>query len=517
MNRWLYLLLHSADISSQEWYNHDPASNPFKMTYAHYVVMGGIAADITEYHNVLETITLTTDGVLFLAENGVFCRVRPSDIKDKSKADYIAKVLVCIQVLWLLGLVIERKVAQLPITMLELHTLVHVFCALAMYALWFQKPLSVQCPTSISYGRLEVGMVLFLLELHLAQRDTPSAARWSNANGKPLSGCHKVAGFIASKLAREDQTKRDPAIFLCLTESPENGERLRPPLLSMETVLTEQQAPGSVWSRADSQFADHEISNRSYKPAKGKSIFDVMPGQLLEGSIGFIDRDYVPSDYNYDTLSRYFCWVSISKKDIKRLQLVADAWKRVPSRHRRARNGYEIELLQHRLKMGNLLTCRIPNLNSRLFPTKNGPKSHVGLLIAILPTLYGAAHLLALYGRFPTDLERHLWKGSCCYLSGVSIVAGLIPACLNLRDDIDRDRIGYRHGRRIAERAFAFAAPAIEMMAKFLFKLLVLLVVMVYFVARVFIVVEAFISLRRLPIGAYVLPERNIMANIPHF
>lgn len=112
--------------------------------------MGGMAADVRDLHNTLERVTFTPEGILFLAQHGHFCEVYRTDIEDKSKADILAKSLVCMQVLWPAGQALERKIAGLPTTLLEIHTIVHVFCALLMYCLWFQKPLNVQDPTIIN-------------------------------------------------------------------------------------------------------------------------------------------------------------------------------------------------------------------------------------------------------------------------------------------------------------------------------------------------------------------------------
>lgn len=44
---------------------------------------------------------------------------------------------------------LARKVHGYPLTLLELHTLVHVICAFAMYGLWFRKPLEIYEPTVV--------------------------------------------------------------------------------------------------------------------------------------------------------------------------------------------------------------------------------------------------------------------------------------------------------------------------------------------------------------------------------
>jgi hypothetical protein len=95
----------------------------------------------------------TTNALLLLAQHGHFIGLSRETISDKSKANclyklisslsndlltslVLAKGLVCLQVLWVAGQAIERKLAGFPISLLEFHTLVHVFCALVMYTLW---------------------------------------------------------------------------------------------------------------------------------------------------------------------------------------------------------------------------------------------------------------------------------------------------------------------------------------------------------------------------------------------
>lgn len=84
------------------------------------------------------TIILTTHGAQKLAERGVWFYVTESTIKDKSKANTIQKALVLCQVSWMFLQCIFRKVYGLPITILEVHTLVHVSCACLMYAFWLK-------------------------------------------------------------------------------------------------------------------------------------------------------------------------------------------------------------------------------------------------------------------------------------------------------------------------------------------------------------------------------------------
>jgi hypothetical protein len=81
---------------------------PYDLMMGYYIVMGGCAIsppDSTSAQDNNERAsnrTLTREGIKELAENGVFLRVDPKQIEDKSKADILAKFLVCFQVFWML-------------------------------------------------------------------------------------------------------------------------------------------------------------------------------------------------------------------------------------------------------------------------------------------------------------------------------------------------------------------------------------------------------------------------------
>ena len=103
------------------------------------------------------------NGLAFLAKHGHFVKMPDAAIRDKSKADMLVKSLVCIQVGWMLVQTVSRKIAGYPITLLEVHTLVHVACAISMYGLWFEKPLDVQDPAWVDASEFEDLLALMLV------------------------------------------------------------------------------------------------------------------------------------------------------------------------------------------------------------------------------------------------------------------------------------------------------------------------------------------------------------------
>ena len=100
--------------------------------------MGGFLYDIENLADNLGLMTLTPRGVIALAGQGQFVDISTEDIREKSKADVFTKSLVCVQVSWMVIQCIARKAAGYPLTLLEIHTMVHVVCALTIYVLWWK-------------------------------------------------------------------------------------------------------------------------------------------------------------------------------------------------------------------------------------------------------------------------------------------------------------------------------------------------------------------------------------------
>ena len=70
-----------------------------------------------------------------------------AEIWDKSKADRFAKYVACLQAGWLVLQVAARAVQHLPITLLELSTVVLISCTAVTFFFWFCMTLSL-LPTS---------------------------------------------------------------------------------------------------------------------------------------------------------------------------------------------------------------------------------------------------------------------------------------------------------------------------------------------------------------------------------
>jgi hypothetical protein len=119
---------------------------------AFFIVAGGLALavpDEVEGH----PLTITSKGFLSLHDNGLISisqsAINDKVVEDKSKSDGLAKALVLLQAVWLLVQCIGRVASGLPSALLEIHTSIHVICALGTYLLWWHKPQGVLYPVTI--------------------------------------------------------------------------------------------------------------------------------------------------------------------------------------------------------------------------------------------------------------------------------------------------------------------------------------------------------------------------------
>jgi hypothetical protein len=111
---------------------------------AFFALSGGLA--LPHPDPTKPPLSLTPTGILLLHRLRLLPPLSPPNIADKSKADAIAKALVCLQAAWFLLQCLARAVKRLPVTSLEIHVLAHVLCAFAIYTVWWGKGYDVGLP-----------------------------------------------------------------------------------------------------------------------------------------------------------------------------------------------------------------------------------------------------------------------------------------------------------------------------------------------------------------------------------
>ena len=108
------------------------ASNEWTMTHSFFACTGGFAFQLDNGETFLpadcpKRLTITARGMALLAKCGHLPDIPRAEIVDKSKANDLAKALVLVQALWMLLQVIERLIVRLPVTLLEVNTIAHVY------------------------------------------------------------------------------------------------------------------------------------------------------------------------------------------------------------------------------------------------------------------------------------------------------------------------------------------------------------------------------------------------------
>lgn len=311
---------------------------------------------------------------------------------------------------------------------------------------------------------------------------------------------------------------------------------------------------------------------RLYEPVSNHPIcLKLFSGQALSTGLGpaFPFRG-LGGTGNEITFGAFVDLVSLSEKDVKRLELAGEALKRRPlpvsvSIHEEI-GGLEEETNSSTIvSLSDLypwddpaLSYRAPNFTGKVFLFFGGTSTYLRGAMILIPAAYGLVHLAALGIHFPSFAERRIWEISCYFLVAT---AGLLAILFFLSY---LDRLFYRHWKLILHpilprRYFlalkdlvtpisllvrkeldseSFVAHALfclyvnfledaiqahpvvsEIVVWLLFVSLVILggaTVLAYTGARFFIVVDSFISLRQVPVGVYETPLLDVMGNFPH-
>lgn len=536
--------------------------------------MGGFCADVGFMHNTWTRFTVTTKILLYLAQRGHFVDISGDSIRDKSKADLLAKGLVIFQVLWLVGQAIERKVAGYPITLLEVHTLVHVACAVCMFFMWLYKPFDVRDPTVVNPG--EDGEVQECMAwLLICCRMTDGQSGWTSEAG-PLrwpSEAHYLSWQGHLIKPSTDQPVPDISHIYAEELQRTGSEDRRVELTTSE----EQEANVKTYFRTVSPTSGRDCSgfdvSHTIAPKKNPVLCSLVGGQGLKNGIGlgcswlinasaadpergrFIKRRFVE-------FADHFC-AKLSARDVRRWDLASQFIRSLESRFPdlcqinpqvtrfyyavddlfddEVRNlelpiplsaiaendpdSDQVGLKQRERNVRNVLSNSLTS--SRILGGVLGP------LMALVPTAYGAIHLSALTITFPTPIERLLWKIACYGMIGVA--GGLAVLLIGLRVGrrwklvprlalilsffvirFPTYPLSYTENLLYDPRALQPWERAIAYSLGLLIHVMFYVLCIPYIAARAYIVVESFIALRHVPIGVYETLQLNFMNYVPH-
>ncbi|KAL8738302.1 MAG: hypothetical protein Q9181_000891 [Wetmoreana brouardii] len=473
---------------------HRDRPQTYSLRYGYYAVMGGFIVDVSHLHSTYSRLTISPKGVAFLAKHGHVLKIPESTIRDKSKADMLAKTLVIIQVSWMLIQTISRRCVGYPITLLEVHTLVHVAIAIAMYGLWFLKPMDIRDPTWVDSREFEDLLALMLVRNY----GFGSKARTASGEGPPVpikAAHHKYSNGSESAYLlyygepAEGQDMVDQATKVTASELRESVQSDATTRVLPQTAAA--LTPDIVQHRQLGSGSDYCIADLFFGPP----VCTLLSGQALPCGIGpalsVLNRWATEEDYDHDGKLE----ISITSKDILRWTLAAQALQKIG------------ETLYRDTPTGsaNYFTYYAHNI----FLDRKGLQAGFyayfrawasgGLIAALVICMfYGAAHCTAWNFIFPTPTERLLWRISC-----VDTVAGVISllALFSLSVYL------HEHQARSLIKAFFTQEPGIMSWVYRMIITIGVLNIPLFILSRIFIIVETFISLRHVQKGVYKTVE----------
>lgn len=187
--------------------------------------------------------------------------------------------------------------------------------------------------------------------------------------------------------------------------------------------------------------------------------------------------------------------------------LAAEAVRNYPAIKRR------FNLAKHIDSVGMTISClqesqleELLEENSSNWSTKGLLPGDYGLVMGIAlwfaSMTFGGIHAAAWNDHFPSGVESWMWRCSAAYI----ICSGLVWLLINFVAQISKPFDDYWNRTRLPHAPFANSIPLIIVCG---------LCGSLYTFARMYLVIEAFVSIRQLPVAAYLTPDWTQI--IPHF
>jgi hypothetical protein len=475
-------------------------TDTWNITQCFYAAMGGCGANIPWMDDVnneaLHSVVITPAGIRLLSFVGQLPKICKSQIQDKSKADWMTKSIVCVQASWMVAQVAGRLIKGLPVSLLEINTCGHVACAIVLYLLWWSKPFDVQDPSILEEDALTL---LFLCSQISAVNDNIPDIRCFHYNST-----RKKSNQFAS-LSQSPATKAASNT----SASGSNGEKL-------VQKFTTELSLGSYGSKNIQEFIGFKgpavkipTENNTFKV---EYEFEPMIAQECQQ---YLQPPY--SDLSIRHGDLYCRRAQLQFQDVEghrllpahyidRASTVADTiWtecdKRPEYRHlyftivsELGDMGFyfsETDYLVHRM-------LNFPSLSNLSLGQVNIHRNLLPSIFAFTALTYGGLHLSAWNYFYPSRVERILWITAALWIASSGALVWAFSFARLFKKKVISDsqkRILYRWNK---------APNQWETWLSTIVKWPVYFVGISFAAARVFLVVEAFVSLREAPKQMYL-------------
>jgi len=366
--------------------NKQPNAPKYSLSQAFFIVAGGLAVETKSFHEE-PYLTITPSGALELARLGLLSPVRKEIIDVKAKADPITKLVVCVQAGWFIVQCIARVAQDLPLTLLEIHVLAHVFVALLMYLFWFSKPYNALSPIVIKESRTVELAALFMLQKKrkTERKEESSTLNCALKNDDQEEKFRKVLSLQeSSTIDRIAESPHPPS-----ASNEENGH---------ENVKIDASGPTIKKSRSEKNSSTN-VNAMDHQRAVTNLI-------LALRAIDWLKSRHIHFPYwtevhgNRDQTGDN----SIRHREKYLASYLPDFWK-TPGGKARAQQT-------------STPSKRRPKID---FVYRFLPSQPWSIWVVILFVSYAAFHLSAWNAHFPTTIERWMWRGAGLAIVGLPV------------------------------------------------------------------------------------------------
>lgn len=483
-------------------------------------------ADYPPYIPGSPSLSLTAQGMVKLAEHGHLPDIPETLIVDKSKADFIAKMLATLQASWFLVQCIARWKEHLPMTLLELNTLAHAVCALLMYLLWTNKPYDVHEPIRITgewVRPLCATMWMFSrisTEKHMEGQfvitDPPEIERLLFADTSHLRSSHRVRKENSETITEWEATAA-AGNGEDLVLPPPDGEGIE---LGLKRQVVDIHAlpSGSKSNGKSDQSARffirlfdeasvtryvktaHRILNNEMCPETGfgpkQESVNFMKRNISKTSTPIWINPRVQIDITGTRLTRWQLASTALRENQHIWGQYATPYERIPE----LEAGCPIYEFRAKDLKFNFVDPQIKNWPGDGLLGREDELLR-SLLLSFATAAYGSVNASAWHQYFITASERRWWRFSSVFIVASGVVISLRTTDLKVGDRWSNDE---------TKRWYLVLLIFVEL--PLIYSPVIASVI--YVVARFYLVLEALISLRQLPINAYQSPR--FVQSIPH-
>ena len=425
--------------------------------------MGGFVFDLEEvcaterdtFTAKHSRLTVTPRGMALLARCGYLPEVSKEDILDKNKADTVSKMIAILQALWMLAQIISRLIVDLPVTLLEINTLAHILCAIIIYMLWWNKPKLINEPTRLK-------------------------GHWVPPVSAYMYMSSQISGWRRTRPGILKKDWIDPE-FSILALKPSTARA------SEVGALTPLQKASSSKKRLAFIASLHSISMADVPRLPGTSDC----GSLSTRPISAFMTKSESSSTAISTLQSRL--ESSQESQSTRWSLAAEAMT--------LHSAIACRVIPRETQEGDSKLQWVEPITEELvddtvgnWATENLLRDMsgfvMGMVVWFASMVYGGLHTTAWNGHFPSSVEMWLWRASSICIAG----SGLTWILINMLARISK---GFKEywGKVESLKADWISLVGLGSLAT--------LCGLTYVLTRLYLVVEAFISLRNLPAAAF--------------